>query len=369
MRWRPLAIGDLPRVSARGAAAVLGALARLGEPGKPMEITSAPFGRLSISCHGVTVARQPGETDSVWRLSRDEDEGWLVMDGLGALRLVMEILGLPAPRVQRPLGAAERGVLTAAIAALLRAIAREVVVSSGSGGWRGDRVVRVMVRVESVSFREQLAIDVPPEWIPRRSDADLMLEAVGLGLEIPLSIEVATTRLRAQEWSGARPGDAVVFDRQPSISAADDWNARLICGRFFANVLLTPGGQARVLSPFESAAENPGETMVNDDRQDPSDTVLASAPIEVIAEIGRITLRADELLGLQPGAVFALGPLRPTRVELRVGNRVWGRGELVDVEGQLGVRLTALTRALEAATPSDAETVRQPIPIEEKSPR
>ena len=70
-------------------------------------------------------------------------------------------------------------------------------------------------------------------------------------------------------------------------------------------------------------------------------TVLGAASIEVVAELGRITLRGDELLGLAPGAVLALGAGR-TGISLRVGGEVWAEGEIVDIDGELGVRVTRL---------------------------
>jgi flagellar motor switch/type III secretory pathway protein FliN len=72
-------------------------------------------------------------------------------------------------------------------------------------------------------------------------------------------------------------------------------------------------------------------------------TMLAAAPIEVVAEIGRIVMRADEVAALRAGSILELGPLNPQTVELRVGGRGWARGELVDVDGKLGVRLTAIS--------------------------
>ena len=74
-------------------------------------------------------------------------------------------------------------------------------------------------------------------------------------------------------------------------------------------------------------------------------TVLAAASIEVVAELGRITLRGDELLGLAPGAVLAMG-LGRTDVSLRVGGEVWADGEIVDIDGELGVRVTRVAQAL-----------------------
>lgn len=71
--------------------------------------------------------------------------------------------------------------------------------------------------------------------------------------------------------------------------------------------------------------------------------VLASAPVEVVAELGRITMRGDELLGLGAGAVLALGRGRQN-VSLCVGGEVWADGEIVDVDGQLGVRVTRVAR-------------------------
>ena len=99
--------------------------------------------------------------------------------------------------------------------------------------------------------------------------------------------------------------------------------------------------------------------MSSDNRDADSVTVLAGAPIEVVAQIGHIVLRADEVMALQPGSVLTVGSLRPTTVELLVGDRVWARGELVDVEGQLGVRLTALVAgAAPRVVLGEAETVR-----------
>jgi flagellar motor switch/type III secretory pathway protein FliN len=70
-------------------------------------------------------------------------------------------------------------------------------------------------------------------------------------------------------------------------------------------------------------------------------TVLSAASIEVVAELGRVSLRGDELLGLAPGAVLALGGRR-TGVALRVGGELWADGEIVDIDGELGVRITRL---------------------------
>jgi flagellar motor switch protein FliM len=70
--------------------------------------------------------------------------------------------------------------------------------------------------------------------------------------------------------------------------------------------------------------------------------VLAAAPIEVVAEVGRVVLRGAEVAGLGPGAVLALGRAAAAPVTLRVGGEVWAEGELCDVDGELGVRVTSV---------------------------
>jgi len=72
--------------------------------------------------------------------------------------------------------------------------------------------------------------------------------------------------------------------------------------------------------------------------------VLADAPIEIVAEVGRVILRGEEVLALAPGTVLALGGRRTPAVSLRVGSEVWADGELVSIDGELGVRVTALRR-------------------------
>jgi type III secretion protein Q len=100
--------------------------------------------------------------------------------------------------------------------------------------------------------------------------------------------------------------------------------------------------------------------MPHDHSQNVNRDVLAAAPIEIIAELGRAVLRADEVMTLGPGSVVTFGAVAPALVELRVGDQRWATGELVNVEGQLGVRLLAVATTSEApAVPlAEADTLR-----------
>jgi len=98
--------------------------------------------------------------------------------------------------------------------------------------------------------------------------------------------------------------------------------------------------------------------MANDPDRDITTTLLAAAPIEIVAELGRVTLPADEVIALRAGAVLALPSRAEARVELRIGERLWGQGELVDLDGQLAVRLTRVALPLGSSDDSEADTVR-----------
>ena len=71
-----------------------------------------------------------------------------------------------------------------------------------------------------------------------------------------------------------------------------------------------------------------------------NDDLARDLPVELTCEIARLTLPAHEVLTLAPGAVLALGKRVGDPVELVAAGRAIARGELVEVEGQVGVRVT-----------------------------
>jgi flagellar motor switch protein FliM len=75
----------------------------------------------------------------------------------------------------------------------------------------------------------------------------------------------------------------------------------------------------------------------------PDDRVARDLPVEVTCELARVTMTAREILELRPGSTISLAKAVDTAVDLVAGGRVIARGELVDLEGQLGVRISSLT--------------------------
>ena len=117
--------------------------------------------------------------------------------------------------------------------------------------------------------------------------------------------------------------------------------------------MLDPGGDLRLSAAFAPASgtlgcadepRRPRRCLARRAATAPRRPLLASAPVEVVAEIGRLPMRGDEVMGLVAGTVVALGERRRDMITLRVGGRAWARGELVNVDDQLGVRITELLR-------------------------
>jgi type III secretion system YscQ/HrcQ family protein len=214
-------------------------------------------------------------------------------------------------------------------------------------------LVRLHLRVSAADVAGSAHLDVPVGWLSR---ADGPLAENGPpALEIGLSVELARTAIERGAWATAEAGDAVLFAGVSPLAAAGPWDCLLRVGPNAARGEISPEGDAVRRGPFLPIPETP----MKDTSTDPETTapdgvsadpsveaarVLAAAPVEVVAELGRITVRGDEVLGLCRGSVLALGPRRPDLVTLRVGGVAWATGELVTIEDQLGVRITELRR-------------------------
>ena len=90
----------------------------------------------------------------------------------------------------------------------------------------------------------------------------------------------------------------------------------------------------------QGTAALPHDTMASDG---PSTTELADvaleAPVVVRVELASLSLSAREVATLKPGDVLESRRRVGEPVVLRVGGRAVAKGDLVDVEGELGVRI------------------------------
>ncbi len=184
----------------------------------------------------------------------------------------------------------------------------------------------------------------PPETWSR-----VVLEGLG---DIPLAIPmvIASTLTTAGDLASLQVGDAFL----PGVCSVK----RAATGALVGTVLLAASGEERALRaelgadgrlilsgldgtlPLSPPPEDTETTMsTGDEKPDTLSEAIGEVPVVVRVEIGTAEMRARDWAALGPGDVLALGKKIGEKAVLRVGGVEVARGELVDVDGEIGVRI------------------------------
>jgi type III secretion system YscQ/HrcQ family protein len=112
------------------------------------------------------------------------------------------------------------------------------------------------------------------------------------------------------------------------------------------------GTQPRTLPTHESA-HDPEEDAEHsdgyeeDDGEPPSTEaagLLDDVTVAMVVELGRVMVSAADVMGLRAGQVIELSRAPGEPVDLVVDGKRIGKGELVEIDGELGVRILSLSR-------------------------
>lgn len=301
LRWAPgplaLAPGDLliqleaPRVG-QILATTHGPLARslVGlltdeDPGPPAPLSPAEAGLLA------------GLADAVLR-----ERG---LEAWGIREVAVAPLSQPAPGAPSP-------------AAIMEDPELDCVLRWGCGPARGD----LTLRLDRPAARNLW--EAAQRWQPTHGDP-------GGALLLAAELVLARTTIARQALAELAPGDAVVF---PTAALPDDgWSVEVaVAGRRLPGTLRrTAGGRELEIRAATAAATPESEAS-------PDDTTAL-----LTAVLGRVALSAATVSALAPGDVIALDHPVGDSVQLLVDHQPRGLGELVDVDGELGLRLQRLT--------------------------
>lgn len=315
-----------------------------------------------------------------------------------AFRAVDRVLGgsgdderasMPAPM---PLDDVEQGVLAFAAARVVEGSAWRVVgVATTREG------LAAFLTGASAAFGFDVAIE-PEEgaslvrgagrlWVPLRTlfaldassathattGAAIPLEAWPRLAELPrvVGVRVGRAALRADELASLALGDVIVPDEltcRPLRGAAERVvgeaaltigahviadarladDGALVLHALRLDSLPRPATAASVLPTLEAPMTHDADPTTSSlaaasrDADDAPRADVSALPIELAIELGRLEVRVGELARWTPGQVLTTGIALGASVLLRAGDRVVAHGELVDVEGELGVRLTKL---------------------------
>lgn len=308
-----------------------------------LEVIASPDGAGERPLRGASFVL--GTTDGSLRVGVELDRDL-------ARRLVAGVTGREARLgdPSKPLDPA----LTGAAAAIVAAAARRahgdeaVLVPLGTGELRlapGERAIRLhaTVLVDDDAYAALVTLPFARRAIAKRADGAALLATLG---DVPVSmpVVVAVALATRAELGGATrgdaflPGDGWTVRRDGSalvgrVSLAAPASERAIAGTLGSDGAIVVGGAEGL--PLEVQAM----TTTDDAGANGAADAVLEAPIVVRVELGAVTLTAREWGALSPGDVVALGRRVSEPVVLRVAGVEVARGELVDIEGELGVRI------------------------------
>ena len=154
---------------------------------------------------------------------------------------------------------------------------------------------------------------------------------------LPLAplIAIGSSELSRQDIQGIETGDVVMVQHHR-------WGQSLvtiIIGDELRYVASVDDGELTVMS-----REGAGLVDEFDEAQPEEEalTDLNDLVLPVTFDLGRLELSVGELGQVAEGYLFNLQRPLESQVSLRVNGRLIGRGELVDIEGNLGVRVTEI---------------------------
>lgn len=258
-----------------------------------------------------------------------------------------------------PLDAATLGAVAAIVAHVARRAHGDAgaLVALGPGTLRGapgERrlVVHATVLVDREAFAARAIVEplrLAPA--PRLGGRDALARLGGAPISLP-AVAGAALASRA-EVAALLPGDAWM--------PGEGWTVRLEGGALAGELRLAAPrseqaiavrveGEGRLVvlagadAPLEVEPMQDGTTPMQDDPTSLADAI-AEAPVVVRVEVGAVTLAAREWAALSPGDVLALGRRVGDAVVLRVAGHEIARGELVSLDGELGVRIAAREEA------------------------
>lgn len=182
-------------------------------------------------------------------------------------------------------------------------------------------------------------------------------------LSVPVMVMVGAIDLSPAELVSLEPGDAILLPPGPlSLGPADSLNG-------LASLLFSGAGQVRGRAElavedqryrvifrefFKHQTEAPMEqqaldTQANQAQGPPVDPevggeLLRELTLTLVVELDRFHLTMADLIQLSPGQVFQLQRAPTDPVSLSVDGRIVGRGQLVKINNELGVKIVSLLK-------------------------
>lgn len=315
-------------------------------------LTSLVGHAVTIEVRRVTVARRPdlGARGPVVALEAAAPIA-VEVEAEIALALVGALAGARIPRVA--MGRKVDPEVAGALAGIVQHVAREYAAEAhvaAETAFDESLLIEALVRIGVLRGHARIAISLPElDASPAMSPTEVLFSLGETPLSLPLVI--AAGRARAADLANLGLGDVVVVEGFRG--------AALVAPDATSGIRVTRDGEEKIrveADRAELAAAAPpadAEGVMSDDGatlQLPAleesahlAEHLAELPLAVRIEVGSATLSAREWAALAVGDVLVLDRRVGDAVTLRIGGKALARGELVEVDGAIAVRITERT--------------------------
>ncbi|MEM5342736.1 FliM/FliN family flagellar motor switch protein [Paraburkholderia azotifigens] len=186
------------------------------------------------------------------------------------------------------------------------------------------------------------ALDSPAvdQWLAHRAVPAAQMAGLGSRLSVRVPVCMAGPALSMQRLRKIRPGDALLVD--PSHQYL-----RVPLRHGARRILLTQSGA-------HMAVDHPLIDDAGESTEMTSELIPANAlTFSFDAVIGTLSFALDDLMRLRPGSIVSLQlPVRRHAVTLLCQGIPFARGELIDIDDALGVRIVDLTHLSDTRTAS-----------------
>jgi flagellar motor switch/type III secretory pathway protein FliN len=343
---------------ARTAARMAGPARRRVEQAVSLEkvraaIAATLASEVVIVVHGTTVEDLPDRLPPAQvELEFADDSSRLVvgLDPELASRAIARVLGRPAQLEApgAPLGPALSGALTAIVLEVARRSSQAVALRAAP--LATQRPKSEGLRVQASLLLEDRAYQAGV-WVACRPDPTRELSSAGslepwADLTVSLPLVAGVSLARRAELASLRPGDAWSCGQGWLLDGSGQGSAALgaPAADFGVAVDVTEGGRIVLRGDRVELPVDVEKEQAMTDAKETLTEVLLEAPIVVRVEVGAVSMSVRDWTRLGPGDVIETGCRIADPVVLRVAGREVARGELVNVEGELGVRIRELSR-------------------------
>jgi flagellar motor switch/type III secretory pathway protein FliN len=268
-----------------------------------------------------------------------------------ALALLARVLGrtFTLSRLDGELGSNLEGALAALALEVARRATTEAFTVTSHAPLESALRAEVIVLLDGKSYGAYLLAqsEVRPTdgLAPRAFDVLAALGAMPIAVPVVVAVSLCTRAELAALGPGAAflPGDNTFVDvrcvGRGVLAAPTSDRGQWVDFSPDGRVVLRGDSTDLGLEPRESidAMKEP-----SDGKNDTLTEVVIDTPVVVRVELGAVSLTAAEWAKLRPGDVLETGRRLSEPAVLRVGGRAIARGELVDVDGELGVRVREL---------------------------